>query len=242
MSVQSNLDGKFYGYDSFGSTGSVILSPGEGEDYTEVKVDGNYWMDDLLYTPEECGTPAVWTMDVTEPIMIKGTVEVNLRIKVKDIDVPQPYIRAYLVDSCDESFSAYSSPDYITDIESEVVDVITWESGGQQQQTQIIEWIPIETNFKSVTDSAMSLTHPNSRYESYTATAPETPVASGEWNDYHLYLDPMIYTVQPGHRLSVYVVPTGRMVLDEEDQEEWFHGDNAFTIDNRNSYAVIPTV
>lgn len=33
------------------------------------------------------------------------------------------------------------------------------------------------------------------------------PIEAGEWYDYTIWLQPNYYTVQPGHRLEVYVLP-----------------------------------
>ena len=41
---------------------------------------------------------------------------------------------------------------------------------------------------------------------SYTNEGSE-PIEAGEWYDYTIWLQPNYYTVQPGHRLEVYVLP-----------------------------------
>ena len=53
----------------------------------------------------------------------------------------------------------------------------------------------------------MDLKQPKAGYFPSTAVKQEPPVTSGEWNDYELYLQPTLYTVQPGHSLELYIIP-----------------------------------
>lgn len=99
------------------------------------------------------------------------------------------------------------------------------------------------------------LRNPEAGYEPATATKRSTPVQANTYYDYTVWLDPTYYTVQPGHRLQLYIVPflnyssvpnDGTVNPQLEKMGLDAHGlmhlrtNYSFTIDNANSYATPP--
>lgn len=242
--VQSNIDGTFYTYDSWDTASSLIMRPEESGE-TVVPGGGFFWLSGLLgeeedgmNTPEK---PAVWSMDVTEPFTVKGAVEIHLRLKTKDLSPENTNVRAYLVEASDEPFDTIMNDDGDR-IWRDYIGTKQWalEDEDEVMATDIVRWLPTQVRHKTIASGLMSLKIPGAGYMPSTAVLPEEPAVSGEWYDYTMYLQPNCYTVQPGHQLMLFIVPEldGDYLYIEE--EERMALDNSFTVDNSQSYAVIP--
>ena len=74
---------------------------------------------------------------------------------------------------------------------------------------------------------------PDAGYMPSTAVEPEEPVKAGEWYEYHIFLQPTMYTVQEGHHLRLSANLSVRFA------DEGIHA--SFLVDNSASYVRIPT-
>lgn len=252
MMVQSNITGEFSGTDDYDTGKKIRFDSG---DSSEQKIDPTnaYVNDNDIYDETFNGSntdySACWSKTVDSPITLNGKIPVHLRVKTdfaSDIDLP---LTVYLVDRCDEPFMAYD-PDR-TSIHEENT------PGSSVTPKSIINWKPSSTNKKIIARGAIDLNNPKAGYEPSTSIKSEEPVKSGEYYDYTVYLNPNYYTVQPGHKLELYIMPFGGlekyrlysdMFTEEEMKEMGMHIEDytrlyrnyLFTIDNGNSYALLP--
>ena len=209
FTVQSNVDGKFYGTEEW-KTGNALelISDAEGEAVVSAEgaqianptlvdntLDGASGADHLLLT----------SMDVEEAITVNGPVALHVRTKTDDLDTAELMLSALLVDAADEPFLTY-------DVGWEVLEAKRTEVGGVPMGEgvpayDLAEYVQKEMTRKIVAYGSMDLRNPEAGYEPYTAVRRSEPIEAGEWYDYTIWLQPNYYTVQPGHRLEVYVLP-----------------------------------
>ena len=239
VTVQSNVDGRFVTYDSWETAASVIMNPDTEEDYTDVSDPTYYFQYDFLdpdsagYDLSFCtGVPGIWKMDVTQPLTVQGAVEVNLRIKSYDLSERKTAFEVYLMDCSDVSFSTFDTRGRDT-LPLDDIGQQAWTFDPTEPLTRIVQWRQTEVLRKQVAWGTMDLKNPNAGYLPDTAVTPEEPVKEGEWYTYHLYLQPNLYTVLPGHRLELYIFPSFK-------DETYVAPPVSFTVDNSQSYAVIP--
>lgn len=252
MMVQSNITGEFNGTDDYDTGKNIRFDSGNNNeqkiDPTNAYVNDNDIYDNT-FNCSNTDYSACWSKTVDSPITLNGKIPVHLRVKtdfVSDIDLP---LTVYLVDRCDEPFMAYD-PDR-TSIHEENT------PGSSVTPKSIINWKPSSTNKKIIARGAIDLNNPKAGYEPSTSIKSEEPVKSGKYYDYTVYLNPNYYTVQPGHKLELYIMPFGGlekyrlysdMFTEEEMKEMGMHIEDytrlyrifSFTIDNGNSYALLP--
>ncbi len=213
--------------------------------------------EDLLedvFTGKESKNAALWKMDVTSPMTIKGAAEITLRIKCDNIDAINTSVAAALVDTAENEFPAFAIQ--YEPLSSEKNGKLDYIEGNDP--VDIVKWEPSLVGKHIVTTGIMDLKNPDAGYMPDTAAEPSEPVPSGEWHEYKLYLQPTIYNVQKGHRLELYIIPyiNGHFEYDltslfspEEiltrygcaaDGMALHNRDYSFTIDNASSFALIP--
>lgn len=258
VTAQSNTDGEFKTYDSWNSNKVFGLKPDGNENQTTVTAknasEDNSTLADEVFIGKSTPNSAVWKTAVTSPITIKGAVKVGLRLSCDNIDAQNTSVAAALVDVCDKEYDAYD-PQY-TDIASETITTADYING--EKPYSIVKWKQNKIRKKIISTGIMDLKQPKAGYMPSTAVKQEPPVKSAEWNDYELYLQPTLYTVQPGHRLELYIIPYingsyGKDIVEIFPPEELWRRfritpetavrhmrDYGFTIDNTQSAAEIP--
>ena len=257
LTVQSNIDGAFRGYDSLDAADQLVLSAaetdGETSSVTAVgALESNESLLEETFTGQASENAALWKTDVTDAITVKGNVQVHVRVKTDNIDAQNTTIAAALVDTADDPFDAFIPDNHLP------YEVIGTEAIGEDAEPyRMVRWLPTQTDIKIITTGIMDLKTPNAGYLPQTAVAPEEPVQSGEWYDYTIYLQPTVYTVAKGHHLELYILPYVDGYFDDdimellpiEVMEEFGYKpdyvlrrqhDYSFTIDNTQSYAEIP--
>ena len=253
MMVQNNITGEFDAIDDYDTGNNMLFDSGS---YNEQKIDpaNAYVNDNDIYDNTFNGSStdysACWSKTVAGPITINGKIPVHLRVKTEyanDIDLP---LTVYLVDRCDEPFMAYDPDRSPIHGEADV-------PGDSVKTKSIISWNPSATNKKIITRGHIDLNNPDADYEPFTAVKAEEPIEAGEYYDYTVYLNPNYYTIRPGHKLELYIVPFGGfekyglysdMFTDEQMKEMGMYIEDytrlyrnyTFTIDNTNSYAILP--
>lgn len=258
VTAQSNTDGEFKTYDSWNSDKVFELKPDGTEKQTTVTAknasEDNSTLADEVFIGKNTPNSAIWKTAITSPVTIKGAVKVDLRLSCDNIDAQNTSVAAALVDVCDKEYNAFD-PQY-TDIASETITTADYING--EKPYSIVKWKQNKIRKKIISTGIMDLKQPKAGYFPSTAVKQEPPVKSGEWNDYELYLQPTLYTVQPGHRLELYIIPYingsyGKDVVDIFPPEELWRRfritpetavrhmrDYSFTIDNTQSAAEIP--
>ncbi|MCR4612014.1 MAG: leucine-rich repeat protein [Lachnospiraceae bacterium] len=251
FTVQDNVTGNFYGTDDWQSGKNIVLKSGDTKPHTVDPKNADTNMGSLYtnaFTGESSDSALCWSETFNEDITINGKIPVHLRVKTeyaKDLDLP---MSVYLVDYCETPFKVFD-PDTTPLVSETQTPGIT--------NPKIITWKQSETNRKIITYGAVNLNNPAAEYEPTTAVTVSSPIKSGEYYDYTVYLDPKYYTVQAGHTLELYVVPFGYLEkpflysdkFTEEEMREMgaypedyskLSRDYKFTVDNSSSYAIIP--
>ena len=140
-------------------------------------------------------------MRYTEARLEKFTQDVFLA----DLDKDMLMLSAVLVDAADEPFSTY-------DVGWEVLTVDDVQKKGVDRGEgvppyDLVEYHATEVTRKIVSYGSMDLRNPEAGYDPATAVKRAEPIEADTWYDYTIWLQPNFYTVQPGHRLEVYILP-----------------------------------
>lgn len=209
FTVQSNVDGNFYGTDEWKGGYTLDLTAPAGSTTKTISSSGAATSAQSAANNCRSGSSSngyVWKYNVTDkPLTIAGPVELDLNIKITSstsTTTPTP-LCAVLVDYCRTPFSFYNPgsshlPTIKTGAKSTQVsgvfdfDICTWRMNGSG-------------NTKVISVGRMDLHNPSSGYDPRSAVT-ESYSNSNSY-DYTLYIDPTYYTVLPGHTLEVYVVP-----------------------------------
>ena len=172
-----------------------------------------------------------WSQYITEATTIKGVVEVHLRVKADNLNFDKSAIKVDLVDLCTDGFSVYCG-DNMGD------STVSWTSLYDEddvRRVRIYQYSPKYVTQMFFTHGQVGLGTPDAGWEPQTSVASETPVQAGEWYDYVVYLEPEVYTVQPGHTLFIGVTPVFENFSGQYDSV------GSITLDQSACYAIIPT-
>lgn len=208
LTVQSNVDGIFYNADEW-KTGNELELAACAEGEIAVSTEGA----DVSNPPLEAAVLKgdstanhllLASLDVTEPMTINGPAAVHVRAKTSDTDKGPLMLSAVMVDRSEQSFAGY-------DAGWDVVGYDVLQEGGVDRGEgvppyDLAAYRQTEMNGKIVAYGSMDLRDPQAGYEPASARAAQ-PIEDGEWYDYTVWLQPNYYTVQPGHKLEVYVLP-----------------------------------
>lgn len=259
LTVQSNLDGSFFGSGAWDTGRTLSFMPNDTAQHI-VSAENAHMANVTLLSETFRGDSGpdrlLWTMDVTEPLTINGTAAVHIRAKTEDVDKGMLMLGAVLVDQADEAFACY-------DVEwSEVLEQELLVKGGVNRGAgvepyDLVRWKQTEKNRAVIAYGAMDMRNPEAGYAPASATEREAPIEAGEWYDYTIYLQPNYYCVPTGHRLELYIVPfcgfsNDSAFYDTSTPEQLtdlgldpksiipFTRDYSFTVDHAGSFAEIP--
>ena len=209
VTVQSNIDGKFYGSDEW-KTGNALELAADAEGEVTVSAAGAEVSNPPLAAAILNGESTsdhllIASMDMTESLTINGPAAVHVRAKTSDIDKDELMLSAVLVDRAEESFAGYDSG-------WDVVNYDILEAGGVDRGEgvpayDLAEYRKTDMTCKIVAYGSMDLGDPQAGYEPASAAAGDRSIEADELYDYTIWLQPNFYTVQPGHKLEVYVLP-----------------------------------
>ncbi len=261
FTVQSNIDGAFFGTDQWMTGAAIRLEPGLAGEYT-VSAAGAHMSNTSLLTDTFDGFSGpdrlVWRTDVPEAETINGIAEVRLRVKTADVDKNTLMLGAVLVDQAEEAFPCFDAGS-IGVLDQELVRKDGVGRGEGVAPYDLVVWKQVERNRKIIAYGAMDLRNPEAGYMPSSAVKREEGVAADSWYEYTLFLQPAYYTVAAGHRLELYIVPfcgfsDDAAVYDNYSPAELeamglrpeelvpVTRDYSFTVDNESSFAVIPVV
>ena len=209
FTVQSNLDGRFYGLDEWNGSELLRLSPEDAGEYT-VSAENALFSNDALVRETLDGRNGsdhlVWRMNVQEDLTVCGNVQVHVRARTHDTDRPHLMMGAVLVDAADEPFACYDTG-AIGVLEQRVIAEHGVDRGPGVEAYDLVEWQPVQRSRHVVAFGTMDLNNPESGMEPESASRREPALEKDTWHDYTLYLQPSVYTVRAGHHLEVYIVP-----------------------------------
>ena len=191
------------------------------------------WRD--AFTGGSTSASTMFTRDVANDTIIKGTVKVN--ISAAPIQHPGSdnaesrdalMMSAMLVDVSDTPFSSFT-----TSRTEEKTGETNWIGGGAQDY-DVINFKTTDSTYKIIARGWIDLANPNAGFSSASAAADKKiTLKDGVYHDYTVYLQPNYYTVKAGHKLAlvVYTYEPGKAEYDEN---------YGITIDNSKLNAVIP--
>lgn len=217
LTVQSNIDGMFYEYDSFGDTPlSAVnaLRQGDIKDITTIglaeyatEFDGSYQlsMDNQSYyylgLPES--NAAFYDLELPDNATISGTPEVHLRLSTSTTGSDGFMISAILIDVADDGdyFDAYMTKERIGDcLPTHVITEI--DRGGGLTPSNIFEFVKSPTPGKCISFGWTDLYNPECGPDSSEYTVVDS-LEVGKYYDYTFYMLPTVYTVEKGHTLKL---------------------------------------
>ena len=187
------------------------------------------------FTGGSTSASTMFTRDVANDTIIKGTVKVN--ISAAPIQHPGSdnaesrdalMMSAMLVDVSDTPFSSFT-----TSRTEEKTGETNWIGGGAQDY-DVINFKTTDSTYKIIARGWIDLANPNAGFSSASAAADKKiTLKDGVYHDYTVYLQPNYYTVKAGHKLAlvVYTYEPGKAEYDEN---------YGITIDNSKLNAVIP--
>lgn len=259
FTVQSNIDGRFYGTAQWMTGNGLRVTPSDGEAHTVSAADAH--MNNLsLLTDTLDGASGndhlVWTLDVTDERTVNGVTAVHLRVRTGDVDKNTLMLGALLVDQADDPFPCFDVGG-IGVLEQQVIAAGGVDRGTGTEPYDLVAWKQTERDRQIIAYGSMDLRDPEAGYAPESAVPREAPIEADTWYDYTLYLQPAFYTVPAGHRLELYIVPfcgfsddaatydlSSTAELEEMGLSPQamvpFTRDYCFTVDNGGSFAEIP--
>lgn len=206
--VQSNTDGTFSGSEAWNSS-TMSMTCEEKAEYTVHAENAHMSNTDLVASTMDGSSSTdhlVWSIPVTEPLIIAGTPTVHVRAKTENVDTPLLMMSAVLVDHAESSFHSYGYQ-WAEVLDQEILEENAVNRGVGVEPYSLARWKETLQDRKIIGFGSIDLHNPEADYAPSTCTTRETPIESGAWYDYTLYLQPNYYTVPAGHTLELYVVP-----------------------------------
>ena len=222
VTAQDSHENTWVTYDSWESYETLTMTgyeQKEGEtvsfssDYAAYRVNQGNWTDKLILNG---GTPeisAMYTIDITEETVIKGSVPVRFRASVSNADgVTMPLgerdalmVSAMLVEipeSGQKIQSFFNKPTNSTYAEQKMLKKGGLWQGGGLKNYDLVELIPVKQSYMMISRGWMDLCNLDAGYDSVSA-AEKISLEEGVYYDYTLYLQPTAYRVQEGNQLAL---------------------------------------
>ncbi len=234
LTVQSNVDGTFSEYDSFGEYEQVKASSESDGDITEVSSVGlaEYAYDfpdadtgilrredlEKIYMGMSPMNKAVFDIEIPEGQTISGVPEVSVRLSTNSIghETDGLMITAALLDTTEDGvFKAYMCKERLHDcVPNRTIGEIDYGEGIGMRD--LYEHVKSSTNAKCFSLGWTDLCNPGCGPASSEYTKGED-LDSGKYYDYTFYMIPTVYTVEKGHKLKLLLMTwdPGRAFLDE---------------------------
>ena len=237
VSAQSNVDGSWNTYDTWRdfSYEQVKATPASEEQQTtlssagvaeyaselmKLPIDENRANGDQAYyislDPQKA---ARYTLDVPAGKTIFGVPEVHAELSTRDVDKDGLMVTAVLVDTKDDAsdFDAFTSskPLCVTIPQKTVGDLAI---GGSAPDGARKEFTKLPTNAKIVSYGWTDLKNPGCGSDSKEYVTQTEGLEGGAPYDYTFYMLPTVYTLEPGHTLSLVLTTWDpyRAFLDED--------------------------
>lgn len=254
VTAQNNLMNTWDLYDSWESDKTVTLKADTDEEtttissnYAAIEVDRKNWESTFIGGPTPSST--MYTMEVTEDTVIKGSIPVNFSAAVANepavveegAEAPAEtplaerdalMVSAMLVDMAPagETFNVYkTSGSYVP--KNTLAEGGYWQAGNLKK-FDLVEMVTTEVSSKVIAYGWMDLCNPEAGFVSGSANK-QISLEEGKYNDYTIYLQPNVYEVQEGHTLALIIYPY-------EPGKAAYTQNYTITLDNSTVNAQIP--
>ena len=258
--VQSNINGKYRTYDSWGDEEkikAVDSSVKEGQREIKSGEFSSFYKDymkpglypERFYLDQDDGHAAVFTLNVPENTTICGVPEVHLKLSTKDVKKDNLMVTALLMDMKADGgiFKAYiTRAERSNTLPVKTVSSYTPVDGIAEKP--VCEFVPSSTNAKMFSIGWADLCDPGTGYIA-SEDPPHKALKADTFYDYTIYLTPTVYTLQEGHSLKLFILaqdPYRTRLEDTIDDTPDFLEDKtdevySFVIDNASVKVEIPT-
>lgn len=257
--AQSNLNGEWVSYDSwedftysdvqayYESPKSVVSSKGLAE-VASAYLQGGKDMQDMYYISLEGKHAAIYPLDLDEGKTIYGVPEIHLHLSSEITEYEGLMITAVLVDLTDDfsPFDAYMEKGAIDLVPSRIIG--EYEGEGAWGSNSIEEFVQDSVYVKAFSYGWTDLTNPGLGNVSSEYTQTQN-IEAGEFYDYTIYMEPTVYTLAPGHHLTLVMTTWDpyRAFLDQsfteydlEKESEEIDYDYSYIIDNEALQVKLP--
>ena len=260
VTVQSNIDGEYRSYDTWGDAelirvtdstkkeGQATILSGEFSSFYEDYIRSGQYMEQF-YLDQDDEHAAVFTLDVPANTTIYGVPEVHLKLRTQDVGQDDLMVTALLMDVKEDGgiFKAY-----ITRAERgntlPVKTVASYLPVEELDWKLVREYVQSSTNAKMFSIGWTDLLDPGTGY-----IASDDPVhkalEADTFYDYTIYLTPTVYTLPEGHMMKLFILaqdPYRSRLDDTQDNTPDFCDTKvdevySFVIDNSSVSVMLPT-
>ncbi len=223
VTAQDSHENIWVSYDSWECEETLTMTGFEQQDGETVSFDSDYsaakvtygnWTDKLILGDGVPEVSAMYTTDIDEETVIRGSVPVHFRAAVSNAEgVKTPLgerdalmVSAMLVElpaSGQKMNSFYTMSTYAD--QKTLKKGGLWQGGGLKNY-DLVELVPAKQSYTVISRGWMDLCNPDAGYESASASGKVTP-EEGIYRDYTVYLQPTAYRVQEGNRLALILYP-----------------------------------
>ena len=206
--VQSNTDGTFSGSEDWNSH-TLSITCEEKAEHTVHAENAHMSNTDLVTSTMDGAFGSdhlVWSIPVNESLTISGTPVVHVRARTENVDTPLLMMSAVLVDHAESPFHSYGYQ-WAEVLDQEILEENGVNRGEGVEPYSLVRWKETLQDRKIIGFGSIDLHNPDAAYAPSTCSQRETPIESGAWYDYTLYLQPNYYTIPAGHTLELYIVP-----------------------------------
>ncbi len=258
--AQSNIDGSWKAYDrwrdftyydvpaQYDSPRSVVSSKGLAEMASQY-VDLGKEYQDRYYTDLEDKHAAFYPLGLETGQTIYGVPEIHLKLSSEVTEYEGLMITAVLVDTADDgsAFDAYM-PKEAKEGSIPIRIIGEYEGPASWDSNEIEELVQDSTYVKAFTYGWTDLTNPGCGYDSSEYTDTQV-LEAGEFYDYTIYMQPTVYTLAPGHHLTLILTTWDpyRAFLDEsfeaydtQKTSEEIDYDYSYIVDNEEIRVRLP--
>ncbi|MBO4373795.1 MAG: hypothetical protein J5829_01695 [Lachnospiraceae bacterium] len=255
VTVQSNVDGSFSTYDTWGDfeyecfdydsevnpedvshidttaiASDFVRYSGSKDDMGRERIRDDYY----LSIPESA--KAVYAFELPENYTMCGVPEVHLKMSTKNVKSDGMEVTAALIDTIDGEtrFKSYMTKTRLGDkVPKKTLGVK--EAGGGLGRIKVRELIKSNTAAKLITFGHTDLKNYGGGYDGRDYTKHEEEMEAGKYYDYTIYFQPTSYTFEPGHK-AVLVI-TGWDAYEGFLDEDYMNGVVADSTDSRYTYS-----
>jgi len=225
VTAQDSHENTWVSYSSWESYETLTMTgfeQQEGEtvslssDYGAFKVSQANWTDKFIL---DGGTPevsAIYTLDIPEDTIIKGSVPVRFRASVSNAEgasVPLAERDALMVSAMLVEIPVSGQQIQSFFLNTQIASTYAeqnllkkgglWQGGGLKNY-DLVELVTKGRKYTIISRGWMDLCNPGAGYDSTSASAAEKiSLEEGVYYDYTLYLQPNVYRVQEGNQLAL---------------------------------------